>query len=61
MEKFLGKNWRTTLTGLGAVAGYAVMTAMSGGVWAAKDLVIIAGMAIIGKLAKDAGVTGEEK
>lgn len=61
MKKIFGQNWKTTLAGVGAAAGYAALTAMSGGAVAAKDILIAAGIAVLGYLSKDAGVTGTGK
>jgi hypothetical protein len=61
MKKILGKSWKTSLAGYAGCAGYAALTVVTGGGWALKDIALAAGVAIIGRLAKDSGVTGDEK
>ncbi len=54
------KNWRTTIVGLLTAGGYAALTAMQGGVQP-KDAAIIGGIAALGWLSKDAGISGTDK
>ena len=58
------KNWRTTLVGaiLAALtAAKPILDAWQGGPIDWRALVISAALAVLGFLAKDAGVTGAEK
>lgn len=62
MQKFFGKNWRTTLLGyLGAVflAGGEMLA--TGGTITAATLGKAVFVALAGKAMKDAGVTGTER
>jgi hypothetical protein len=61
MKKIFGKNWRTTLLGYGAALVLAVGDLIStGGSITGATLAKAAFAAIVGRVAKDAGVTGEE-
>ena len=51
------KNWKTTVLGLGAGFGIAVLQSLQGGL-GLKDALIAAGLAAIGLAAKDSTVSG---
>ena len=57
MMNNLLKNWKTTVLGLGAGFGIAVLQSLQGGL-GLKDAIIAAGLAAIGLAAKDSTVTG---
>jgi len=52
------KNWKTTLAGAVPAVGYAVIAAVQAGNINYKDLLIVAGLALLGYFAKDKNVTG---
>lgn len=54
------KSWKTTLFGALVGAIYAVLTTLQTGEVSPKDLIISAGFAFIGVLAKDFNVTGSK-
>lgn len=51
------KNWKTTVAGWGIAAAYAFLSATSTGI-KPKDAAVIAGLGLLGSLAKDKDVTG---
>lgn len=55
------KNWRTTLTGAITAAGIVALNLVQNGTIDAKTIGIAAGIAALGFIAKDAGVSGTEK
>lgn len=55
------KNWRTTLVGTVCAIGYAGFKLFKTGNITMEDIAIIAGLAGVGFVAKDAGVSGTEK
>ena len=57
-ELLIGTSWRTTLTGyLGAIA-LGVLPVIETGTFELRDLVLPAVVALLSRVAKDAGVTG---
>jgi len=59
MEDFFRSN-KTTLIGIATAAGYAALTVLSGGTWAAKDIAIAVGMAVLGAFSKDFDTSGKK-
>lgn len=55
------KNWRTTLVGAILAAGLCILNLMQNGTIDSKTLLISGGVALLGYLAKDAGISGIEK
>lgn len=51
------KSWKTTLAGAVMGGTYAVLTAMQAGTVDTRDLIVAAGLAILGYLSKDATAT----
>jgi hypothetical protein len=55
------KNWRTTLMGVVTAAAYAAIELLETGEVQPKVICIAAGIAALGYLSKDAGISGTVK